>query len=603
MKKKVLSLLLCVSLIWGLTPHQAYAKASRDTSFEASLAEDLKSLGLFKGVSETDFDLDRAPSRIEALVMLIRLLGSEQEALKQQKSHPFTDVPDWADDYVGYAYTNGLANGVTETEFGTGQSSAAMYLTFVLRALGYSDAGGTDFSWDSPYALAERIGVLPETVDVSNFWRADAVTISYSALQSNMKNSSQTLASKLIKSGTFTEAKYKDTYDQDAFSKRVQVAQTFDAKKIYEKCSPSVFCIETYDINGNSIGLGSGFFISESGIAVTNYHVIEGAMSAKVLLTNGEIYDVDGLVDLDPDLDFVTIVIDGSGFTPLKLGDSSSVKGGESVFAIGNPEGLTNTISDGIISNPCRKDFNDMIQISVPISHGSSGGALINTSGEVIGITTAFLTSGQNLNFAVPINFVKPEGGMSVLESRQIITLAQCTMAMATDPEQGGTQGGNTQQAAFNALSSWIESNYNATYTTKYGTDHSYRQEQYSSGQSNMYEIVYSSAQNILTIQVETIYNGATYRLYTSVYPEGDNFFSSITGPNTEATFYVYAPSFIGGSRVTFNSYSGNTDMKSLYEELAQFMCNDAILFLNHVLVYLPGDFSASNFGFASIQN
>lgn len=210
MKKKLLSLLLCVSIIWGLAPHQAYAKASRDTSFEASLAEDLKSLGLFKGVSETDFDLDRAPSRIEALVMLIRLLGSEQEAIEQHNSHPFTDVPDWADDYVGYAYTNGLANGVTETEFGTGQSSAAMYLTFVLRALGYSDAGGTDFSWDSPYALAERIGVLPETVDVSNFWRADAVSISCCALHVKLKGKDQTLAYSLIDAGIFAESQYKD---------------------------------------------------------------------------------------------------------------------------------------------------------------------------------------------------------------------------------------------------------------------------------------------------------------------------------------------------------------------------------------------------------
>lgn len=212
MKKKLLSLLLCASLIWGLASHQAYAKSVRDTSFETSLAEDLKSLGLFKGVSETEFDLDRAPSRIEALVMLIRLLGSEKTALEQHMSHPFTDVPDWADDYVGYAYANGLANGITETEFGTGPANAAMYLTFVLRVLGYSDAGGADFSWDSPYALAKRIGVLPDTVDVSNFWRADAVAISSSALQTKLEGGDQTLADKLIEAGIFTESQYEETF-------------------------------------------------------------------------------------------------------------------------------------------------------------------------------------------------------------------------------------------------------------------------------------------------------------------------------------------------------------------------------------------------------
>lgn len=602
MKKKLLSLLLCASLIWGLASHQAYAKSGRDTSFETSLAEDLKSLGLFKGVSETEFDLDRAPSRIEALVMLIRLLGSEKTALEQRMSHPFTDVPDWADDYVGYAYANGLANGITETEFGTGTANAAMYLTFVLRALGYSDAGGADFSWDSPYALAERIGVLPETVDVSTFWRADAVTISYSALQSNMKNSSQTLASKLIKSGAFTETKFKDTYDPNAFSNQGQATKTFDAQKIYEKCSPSVFCIETYDINGNPIGLGSGFFISENGIAVTNYHVIEGAMSAKILLTNGEIYDVDGLVDLDENLDFVTIVIDGSGFTPLKLGDSSSVKGGESVFAIGNPEGLTNTISDGIISNPCRKDFNDMIQISVPISHGSSGGALINTSGEVIGITTAFLSSGQNLNFAVPINFVKPEGGMSVLESRQIITLAQCTMAMATDPGQGGAPQGNTQQAAFNALRTWIQNNYNTTYSYKNETDLVYAETFPVEEDVRKFALAYNADMDIISAEISETYYGEKYSLFLSISPLDEEFTAYFSDNSSEASCQINPKIFNETSPIVFSLYTGQPEKKDICAELTRGLTIAALEFTEYVLnSFVPGNYSIADLGFISM--
>jgi trk system potassium uptake protein TrkH len=101
--------------------------AQRDISREEILAQELKDLGLFRGVSETDFDLDRAPSRVEALVMLIRVLGKESEVTGDTWKHPFTDVPGWADNYVGYAYSKGLTNGQSATQFGTGDANAAMF--------------------------------------------------------------------------------------------------------------------------------------------------------------------------------------------------------------------------------------------------------------------------------------------------------------------------------------------------------------------------------------------------------------------------------------------------------------------------------------------
>lgn len=595
MKRKFLSLLLCMSLICSITTNFAYAKSSRDTSFEASLAGDLKSLGLFKGVSETEFDLDRAPSRIEALVMLIRLLGSESEALSQHESHPFTDIPSWANDYVGYAYVNHIANGVTKTEFGTGAASAAMYLTFVLRALGYSDAGNADFSWDSPYTLAESVGILPDTVDVSNFWRADAVSISYSALQSKLKNSSQTLASKLIKSGVFSEEKYKEVYNPNAFADHNQVTPALDAQKIYEKCSQSVFCIEIYDIRGDAIGLGSGFFISESGLAATNYHVIDGAMSAKVMLTNGEIYDVSGVVDFDTELDFAIIKVNGTGFTPLKLGNSSSIKGGESVFAIGNPEGLTNTISDGIISNPCRKDLNDMIQISVPISHGSSGGALINTAGEVIGITTAFLASGQNLNFAVPINFIKPDGGLSVLESSAVIPLSQ--FAAADEPQQE-----NSKQAAFNAMSSWIQSNYTTTYTTESGSDPAFSDTVQTDSGSRKFSLIYNADMNFITAEIQEIYYGEKCALFVVFSLSDETVTANFYDTQSEASVQIIPQTFSKNSPIVFSTYTGKPEMKEYIVELTRSMVLFALDLTDFVFTsFVPGNYSIKDLGFTSM--
>ena len=144
--KRFLALCLCLCMIFGLTPA---VYAARDVSYAQTLAQDLKDLGLFRGVSETDFALSRPATRTEALVMLLRLLGQENQALSFEGTHPFTDVPGWADRYVAYAWENGLTNGVSATTFGTSDATCQMYATFLLRALGYNDARG-DFTWNDP---------------------------------------------------------------------------------------------------------------------------------------------------------------------------------------------------------------------------------------------------------------------------------------------------------------------------------------------------------------------------------------------------------------------------------------------------------------------
>lgn len=207
MKKRLLSIMLAFCLMMALMPSAAMAVA-RDVSAAEEQAEALKSLGLFKGVSDTNFDLERAPSRVEALVILIRNLGKESEALSGSWSHPFTDVPSWADQYVGYAYENALTNGVSATAFGTTDANAAMFLTFTLRALGYTDTNGEDFTYSNPYTLATQTGILYDGVNQTSFWRADAVLVSAAALGARLKDSTDTLAEKLITENVFTDADY-----------------------------------------------------------------------------------------------------------------------------------------------------------------------------------------------------------------------------------------------------------------------------------------------------------------------------------------------------------------------------------------------------------
>lgn len=203
--KGIISLIIVLTLIltimlptFGVSTTEAETKASA-----------LKQLGLFTGVSvsETNFDLDRAPTRTEALVMLIRALGKESEVLSGSWTHPFTDVSSWANKYIGYGYEKGLTKGVSATKFGTGNGDSNMYLTFMLRALGYSDAAG-DFTWDAPDTLAKAVGILPDNVDIKNFTRGDIVLVTWSALEADLKGGSKKLAKKLLSENVFTGDDY-----------------------------------------------------------------------------------------------------------------------------------------------------------------------------------------------------------------------------------------------------------------------------------------------------------------------------------------------------------------------------------------------------------
>ena len=183
-----------------------------DTRTE-QLAETLKTLGLFVG-SDRGFELDRAPTRVEEVVMLIRLLGKEQEALGGSWTHPFTDVPAWADKYIGYAYENSLAGGIGGGKFGTDTpATAQMFATFVLRAMGYTDdtRGGTDFTYAKATDFAMERGLIAGQGDIDGFDRGACVRIMEAALRQK-KNGGDLLWRELASEGVFTEDAYKAAF-------------------------------------------------------------------------------------------------------------------------------------------------------------------------------------------------------------------------------------------------------------------------------------------------------------------------------------------------------------------------------------------------------
>lgn len=177
---------------------------------------------------------------------------------------------------------------------------------------------------------------------------------------------------------------------------------------IFLQVDPSVFSLEVYDEYGNALGLGSGFVIDSTGKAVTNYHVIYKAYSARAKFTDGRIVNINKILYSNKERDVAIIQLESNNYASLTLGNSNGLVTGQKILAIGNPLGLDNTISDGLVSSAKRDiDGSSYIQITAPISPGSSGGVLLNYQGEVVGVTTAYFENGQNLNFAIPINDVK----------------------------------------------------------------------------------------------------------------------------------------------------------------------------------------------------
>src|SRR5690349_22168962 len=173
--------------------------------------------------------------------------------------------------------------------------------------------------------------------------------------------------------------------------------------ELVRRIKPSAVAIETFDARGEKLSRGSGFFVEADRI-VTNRHVLEGAYRAEVHSSTGAVFPVKGVLAVDAEGDLAVLKIDPPtpAVRPLPL-DRTSPQEGKSVVVIGNPLGLEGSVTNGIVS--AVRDiptFGRIIQITAPISSGSSGSPVVNMHGQVIGIATLQITGGQSVNFAIP---------------------------------------------------------------------------------------------------------------------------------------------------------------------------------------------------------
>jgi|GEM_PF-4772063 len=212
-----------------------------------SEAEILKDLGLFKG-TEQGFELERQPTRLEALMMLLRMLGLEEEAKAETSAIPFQDVSEWWKPYVAYAYKNKLTLGISDTEFGSSLfASEQMFVTFVLRSLGYSDSksADADFTYEKAVEKANEAGLLTAAYlqnKPDELMRDGCVAISTQALKTNMKDKNEILLSKLLDRGVVEESKAKKLLSDAEYyailaAKAYQKRQVSEAEEYYLKAA------------------------------------------------------------------------------------------------------------------------------------------------------------------------------------------------------------------------------------------------------------------------------------------------------------------------------------------------------------------------------
>jgi S1-C subfamily serine protease len=215
---------------------------------------------------------------------------------------------------------------------------------------------------------------------------------------------------------------------------------------IARDASNAVVLVVASDSSGNKISQGSGFIVSSDGKVATNFHVIKGCSSAIVKFGDGAFYRIAGVLATDPTKDIAILKIEASakGFPFLVMADSDQAQVGEHVVAIGSPLALLemtgnadisteSTVSDGIISG--KRDWEGhgitILQTTAPFSHGSSGGALLNLQGQVLGITSMIMGEGQNINFVVPVKYVA-----SMLSAETLKPLGQAESAKSEQQHQ-----------------------------------------------------------------------------------------------------------------------------------------------------------------------
>lgn len=378
MKKRILSLLCALILLLGAVPSAAALEGE-----SRKAAEDLAGLRLIDAVPSAE-NLNLPAARIHGTNLLVRLSGAVS-----------SDLPTGAQDY---AVSHGW---VTVTGGQEDPLPTAEFCASLLRLLGYE--GFTDENADM---FARRAALTTrdygETLTLGDLYQLARDALAFPAKDGG------TLAQGLAEKGRCTQAQIRSLFPEELTARQVadrHMAAAFQLDVYYTE--------RAYKNNRRSNG-GSGFFVSADGLAVTNYHTIEGAVQATATLITGETFRVERVLFYDPDVDLALLRVSRAAadktevpfFSFLEIAEEPELRRGDRIYTLGVPLGITPAISEGIVSateHMVQQFSSPCVVNTADISHGSSGGALLNIYGHVVGVTSGAYEAGNSLYISVPL--------------------------------------------------------------------------------------------------------------------------------------------------------------------------------------------------------
>jgi len=232
-------------------------------------------------------------------------------------------------------------------------------------------------------------------------------------------------------------------------------------RQVADRAFKSTVLISTIDSDGQSLAIGSGFVIG-SGVIATNFHVIENSNGGFVrFIGSNTKYKIKGIIEKSEKYDLAIISVDQFSAPQLNFGDYSKVGVGDEIYAIGNPNGLEGTFSQGIVSGLRDVSSDELLQITAPISPGSSGGPVMNSNAEIIGIAVASYKSGQNLNFAIPIKYLDELYSKSSKNVKSFFETKKSSYQGSLISSFGETLDSGVEATSFN----WSSNQFTGQYT------------------------------------------------------------------------------------------------------------------------------------------
>lgn len=378
MKKRILAFLCALTLLLGAVSSAAALEGESQRA-----AETLADLGLIDAVPSKEA-LSAPVSRLQAVKLLVALSGTDAAKLP-------SGPQDYAVAQGWVTVTSGQKDPVP-----TGEFCAAL-----LRLLGYE--GFTD---GNAALFARRVALTSrdygETLTLGELYQLVRDALAFP------DKDGVSIAERLVEKGLCTQAQIQAFFPEELTARQAADRHMAAAFRL------DVYYTEKAYRNDRRSNGGSGFFVSADGLAVTNYHTIENAVLATVNLITGETFPVEKVLFYDADADLALLRISRTStdktevpfFSWLEIAQEPSLRRGDTVYALGAPLSLTLSISDGVVS----ATDHEVAQFGYPcivntadISHGSSGGALLNTLGHVVGVTSGAYSAGNNMYISVPL--------------------------------------------------------------------------------------------------------------------------------------------------------------------------------------------------------